>query len=302
MGIHDREYLRDDDGPGNAAGPSMVARLVGATVVVFVLQLVLTSRPEGAVGGPARSLLVEWGALRTSDVLHGQVWRLVTYAFLHDPQSLFHLVLNMFVLWMFGRPLESRYGRREFLLLYLAAAFFAGLCHLGLSLALRTDASVVGASGATLAVFTLFALQDLRRPVHIWGLFAIEIRWALAAYVLLDLIPVLSQLSRRGGGADGIAHAAHLGGMAFATLYFKRGWRLERIWNAAAARFAPRSGPFANSSRARPDLRVYEPTKEELDARVDALLDKIRDHGEPSLTAQEREFLRLAGERYKQKQ
>jgi membrane associated rhomboid family serine protease len=245
---------------------------------------------------------VEWGALRTSDVLHGQVWRLVTYAFLHDAKDLLHVVLNMFVLWMFGRPLESRYGRREFLLQYLAAAFFAGLFHLGLSLALRTDASVVGASGAVMAVFTLFALQDLRRPIHLWGLFAIEIRWALAAYAALDLLPVVRQFSGA-GRQDHVAHVVHLGGMVFAFLYFKRGWRLEHGWSRLTSRLATRSGPFANSSRgSRPDLRVYEPTKEELDARVDALLDKIRDHGEASLTAQEREFLRLAGERYKQKQ
>jgi membrane associated rhomboid family serine protease len=56
----------------------------------------------------------EYFYLRPVAVVHGQIWQLVTYSFLHDPQSVMHLLFNMLGLWMFGAQFEMDFGTRKF--------------------------------------------------------------------------------------------------------------------------------------------------------------------------------------------
>ncbi len=101
MGIYDREYYRRD-------GPSFLQSLtergkvckwiILANVGVFVIQVV-----SGTSGDRWFTEALE---LRTWDVLHGELWRLLTYAFLHDPTSVFHILFNMLFLWWFGTEIE----------------------------------------------------------------------------------------------------------------------------------------------------------------------------------------------------
>ena len=57
-------------------------------------------------------------------------WQLLTYAFLHDPQTFLHIFFNMFALYMFGRTLETYWGGRRFLIYYLVCALAAGITQL----------------------------------------------------------------------------------------------------------------------------------------------------------------------------
>src|SRR6516164_4303448 len=99
MGIYDREYYRRE-GPSFLASFTERGRtakwLILINVIVFVAQL-LTKPVDGSGAG----WLTDWLLLDPSAVLHGQVWRLVTYAFLHDPVSIWHIVFNMLFLWWF---------------------------------------------------------------------------------------------------------------------------------------------------------------------------------------------------------
>src|SRR5262249_29703579 len=92
----------------------MVLTLIVINVIVFVAQLVSHE-------------VTRWLWLDVNKVLQGQVWRLLTYAFLHDPDSVFHILFNMLVLWFFCREVEELYGRREFLTFYLMAALVGGV-------------------------------------------------------------------------------------------------------------------------------------------------------------------------------
>ena len=60
-------------------------------------------------------------------VFHGEVWRLLTYAFLHDPGDIFHILFNMLLLYWFGCDMEEMYGPREFLVFYLVSAVAGGV-------------------------------------------------------------------------------------------------------------------------------------------------------------------------------
>src|SRR5690348_15134834 len=115
MGIYDREYYRRD---GSSFFSSLAQRgqvcnwLIGINVVVFIAQLV-TNRP-----GPGLGPVTELFILSTPKVMQGEVWRLLTYAFLHDPTIWQHIVFNMLFLYWFGKDVEDLYGPREFLLFY----------------------------------------------------------------------------------------------------------------------------------------------------------------------------------------
>src|SRR3954470_21111084 len=58
-------------------------------------------------------------------------YQIATHLFAHSPQMLFHIIFNMFGLWMFGRILENVWGSRRFLLFYLICGVGAAACHLG---------------------------------------------------------------------------------------------------------------------------------------------------------------------------
>src|SRR5438067_11058786 len=119
MGINERDYVRRG---GPSIFGSFVERgtickwLIGVNVVVFVVQL-LTSGGGDEPFTNALQLNVD------KVVFHGEVWRLFTYAFLHDTGDILHIVFNMAFLWWFGSDMEDLYGPREFLIFYLASAF-----------------------------------------------------------------------------------------------------------------------------------------------------------------------------------
>ena len=240
--------------------------------------------------------------LSPESVLHGQVWRLLTYAFCHDVHSVWHILFNMlFIVW-FGATLERMYGTREFLLFYLAAAVVSGVAFLALAFALGDPTPAVGASGAVMAIMAVYAIHFPRDEIFLFGLIRIQIRFFVLFYLVYDLYPVLTALSGD-GRSDGVAHAAHLGGLAFGFLYHHFGLRFDRSWDVFKRLRAPRM-----RMRKPPEsIRLYEPStdnftprSENLETKVDAILAKIQAHGEASLTDQEREILRMASQQYKE--
>ncbi len=299
MGIENREYLRDeyDDTAGSFRRPSskpMTIILVVVTVAVFVLQLMTTTGPKGA----STSLVQEWLALNFEDVMtRGQIWRLLTYAFCHDQNNLLHIVFNMMVLYSIGGVLRQLLGDREFLWFYLVAAVFAGMCSMVFYRLVNIPAQIIGASGATMGVFCLVALHYPRQKVLLMGIIPIEFRWLLAAFVAIDTLPMISQVTaalQNRQAASQVANSAHIGGLIFGFLYFRWNMRITRWWDQFAGRIATR--------RRRGKLRVFTEAPEpesNLSSQVDAILEKISREGEASLTARERKILAQASKQYR---
>src|SRR5262245_19478198 len=107
MGIYDREYYQREGSSflDSLARQGQVCKtLIAVNVGVFVLQ-VLSMSPNGGEGPFTRALWVD-----RTDVLGGEVWRLLTYAFLHAPDNIWHIVFNMLFLWWFGCDMEDLYG------------------------------------------------------------------------------------------------------------------------------------------------------------------------------------------------
>jgi membrane associated rhomboid family serine protease len=309
MGIYDRDYYRNE-GPsylGSFIERGKVCKwLILVNVGCFVIQLLTMHRPgpeEPAGSGWFTNLLL----LDVDRVLHGEVWRLLTYAFLHSEHAWTHILFNMAFLWWFGSDMEDLYGLREFLALYLTAAVVSGLAFVLASMAsVQPGSRCLGASGAVTAVLVLCAIHYPSRMIYVFFMLPVPIWLFVAFSVAQDLFGLL------GGRNDmNVAFSGHLGGAAFGLLYYKMNWRLLS--------FLPSPGAWRRQ-RARSRLRIYredeEPRSpvhaiqaqtpardvdEQLEARMDAVLQKVSDHGMGSLTQEEREILVQASERLKRK-
>ena len=300
MGIQDRDYYREGSGRFLDAWGRQGATvwLIVITSVVFLVQCF--SAP------PILSPLLEAGMYSYPDIVAGEVWRLLTSAFLHG--SLWHLFVNMFVLYWAGSRLEELYGSREFLTFYLVSAVFANCLKLILQAAhLVPPVPSFGASTAVTAALVLFAFHFPWQQVYVWFVLPMPMWLLVVLYVALNCLGAM------GLGQGGIGYIGHLGGALFGALYFQTGFRFGDL-----LRRLPRP-----ARQVRPQLRVVAPSdlddtpepvgaavanpprqrqsRDELEATVDALLAKVSEHGQESLTPEERAILFKASELYKKR-
>ena len=245
---------------------------------------------------PRVCVVQEWLELDTSKVMSGQIWRLVTNAFCHDRESIFHILFNMLFLWWFGPAMESMFGRREFLWFYLTAAVASSLAYVGLDLVTGDPRPAIGASGAVMAVTSLYALYYPSHRILVFFILPVEVRWLVLFYAVISIHPILLALSGEDVLLyDNVAHAAHLGGLVFGYLYGKQHWRLSDL-----PRRLGLGGSRGSSSGSR---RKTIPISRDVAtaARVDEILQKIHESGEDSLTDEERRFLAKESDRMKKR-
>src|SRR5687767_11159589 len=106
MGLYDRDYARDREPGFHARVPqSAVVQLIVITVGIYIVQL-FVDQPS-----PGPQPLADW--LKLSDRWYWppwQVYELLTYGFVHSREDMWHILLNMYALWLFGSEVEARYG------------------------------------------------------------------------------------------------------------------------------------------------------------------------------------------------
>jgi membrane associated rhomboid family serine protease len=288
MGLENRDYARSGSGGGGYGGSGdswAIKYLLIANIAIFLLQQF--SKQPGQFGDVDQ--ISNYLSLSLGDLMHLQVWRLVTYGFCHA--NFQHIFFNMFVLWMFGRIVEPIYGSKEFLAFYLTGIVISGLCHVAIQLVDGNAAGVIGASGGVNAVVFLCAMIYPRMKVLFMFVIPIEFRFLAVGYALIDLFGMISP------GQSVVAHAAHLGGAAFGIAYKYYGWRIMPLLSFGNWKM-PKRSPKPN-----PNIRAYRPPEppasQNLDSRVDEILIKIQEHGEASLTDEERKILTDASDQYK---
>lgn len=187
--------------------PPVVKNLLIINGLVYLAQIVFAQ--QGI-------FLEQWGALWPFQSPYFGVWQLITHMFMHSRESFFHILFNMFGLWMFGTVLEMRWGPKRFLQFYLLCGIIAGMAHLILS---GGYASAVGASGAIMGILAGFAYLFPNRELYAFLIpIPIKAKWAIPALMAIDLYGAFS------GRDSNIAHWAHIGG-ALAGLI------IVYIWN-----------------------------------------------------------------------
>lgn len=148
-------------------------------------------------------------------------WQLVTYAFLHG--SFMHLAFNMFALYMFGSEVERLLGTRRYLTYYIVCVIGAALAQLVVAQIHGGDASpTVGASGGIFGLLLAYGLAFPRRKLII-----LPIPIPMPAWVFVTLYGLLELFLGVTGSEAGVAHFAHLGGMAAGFLLILY-WRVRR--------------------------------------------------------------------------
>jgi membrane associated rhomboid family serine protease len=300
MGIYDREYYRKT-GPRylDALGRTGTACkwLIGINIVVYVLQF--ASRSAQHPSGLVTDLLI----LSPQQVLNGEVWRLLTYAFLHDTRTWQHIVFNMLFLWWFGTDVETIYGTKEFLAFYLVSALLGGIGFIALSIADHPNVSCLGASGAVTAVMVVCACHFPRKVILLFFVLPIPIWIFVLFQVGRDAFAFLSHEE------TGTAVTVHLAGAAFGFLYYQTQWRLTSMLPSIRAWRAQQRRPKLRVLRPEDDLPEAVavgappalPPDEQLEAKVDAVLAKVARSGQASLTDSERQILLRASELYKRR-
>jgi membrane associated rhomboid family serine protease len=146
-------------------------------------------------------------------------WQLLTYAFLHG--NLAHIFFNMFALFMFGRALEAYWGGRRLVMFYLVCVLTAALTQLAAQRGAGVNEEVIGASGGVFGVLLAFAWYFPRQRIML--LFP---PIPMPAWLFVTLYGLLELFFGVTGTQAGVAHFAHLGGMAGGALCILY-WRLR---------------------------------------------------------------------------
>ena len=188
-------------------------------------------------------------------------WQFVSYMFMHG--DFYHLLFNMFALWMFGSVLESVWGPKRFLSYYMVTGIGAGLIQLlvafirmqSLESALTPDqleyvysqgpalwkegktfadatmsslhriinTPTVGASGAVFGILLAFGMMFPNTMIYVFFAIPIRAKYFVMIYGAAELYFGVT------GTQDGIAHFAHLGGMVFGYFMIKY-WKKKGVY------------------------------------------------------------------------
>jgi membrane associated rhomboid family serine protease len=184
--------------------PPITQSIILANVLVFLLEPTFGSDPASVFAlsplGP-----------------QFQLWQILTYAFLHG--NLMHISFNMLAVYMFGSEMERVWGGRRYLTYYLVCVISAALAQLGVSSATGAYYPTIGASGAVFGLLLAFSQYFPERKIML-----LIPPIILPAKIFVVLYGTLELVLGVTGTEEGVAHFAHLGGMAggfLLMLYWK---------------------------------------------------------------------------------
>lgn len=277
--LNERDYFRrrpPRQGGWNPSSLSGVWTVICINAIVFLLQL---------LGGDT-FLTYAFSLLGNRP---GELWRLVTYQFLHASPS--HVLMNMYGVWLFGRMVEQVLGKTRFLILYLFSGVLGGVFFLLANWG--NPVPCVGASGAEFGVMVAAALAFPQAQFFLL-IPPIPVRlWALALfYCILEIITLPAN--------DSIAHMAHLGGALGGFLFMTR--LLGRSPFSFGRRRPRRPFPPPPRNPHSPPGDDGDYANAPIDPKeLNRILDKMSRQGIDQLTPRERASLNRAAEELKRR-
>ncbi len=246
------------------------------------------------------------------------LWQFITYLFMHS--NFTHILINMFMLWMFGMVMENVLGKKRFLIFYLVCGIGAGICQEleqlvsyviqdlnsdtfaiienGVKLSTEdyiNNWNTVGASGAIYGVLLAYGMTFPNQKMFIIPIpIPIKAKWIITFSIAVEFFYGITS------PGDGIAHIAHLGGMLFGFILIKY-WqkhpysntyfnyhKKDNIFQHLKNKFNTNTyKPNHNNPKTESDWE-YNARKKEAQEEIDSILDKIRKNGYDSLTKEEK--------------
>lgn len=279
MGLYDRDYTQADYHGGHGYRPQMrmmfpqmtpvVKWLIIVNVVVYVLTSVFPALARFAF---------DWLSVYPLTIgMSLQIWRQITYQFLHDVSGFGHIFFNMLILYFLGVMLERTWGSRRFLKFYLMCGVTGGIVYPVLAnIGWLSKGQLVGASGGVLGMIAACAILFPNIRVLVFFVFPVKlfiVAIALAGYAIINILQP-GQFPNAGG------EAAHLGGMVAGAAYV-----LSQTWRAKlSGRVQHRFGEKRRVSQVN------------LQVDLNDILDKVHRNGIQSLTHREKRVLKQATE------
>ncbi len=264
-----------------------VKYLLIANVAIFFLQQIIPN------------VLEQWGAFNTPLAVNQlQIWRFVTYMFLHGGVS--HVLFNMLGLWMFGTQIEALWGQRTFTLYYFVCGIGGAILYGLFGLLGIGGGWMLGASGAIMGLLLAYGMTYPDNLIFIMGILPIKAKYMVILYGMMDLLSIPKN--------DGVANLAHLGGLLAGFIFIQitipglsgqmfKGNSLGSWWRRTQTKrrmkvvrpkkttsSEPKSSGFHSGTSTNPDQQ-----------RIDKILDKISREGLQSLSDEEQDLLRRAG-------
>ncbi len=270
MGLYDRDYSQEKFHSAFRNAPQMRMSFPSLTPVVKWLLIINVVIYFVQILG-ADGLLVRWFAVYPASFSTAlQLWRLVTYQFLHG--GIIHILFNMLGLFFLGPTLERHWGGKRFLKFYLGCGAAGGLFYLLLvAVNFLSAGPMIGASGSILGMLAACAILFPHFVVFI-VVFPVPIRVAAIVGIVYFLFVMITKGTNAGG------EAAHLGGMAAGAVYvFSEGWRAKLKLKIRSSRW---------------EKKIT--THRSLQMEVDRILQKVHDSGIHSLTSEEKKILKRA--------
>ena len=292
--LNDRNYMRG--GARDDFDRSGLTALYGLIVVNILFFLLLPSarHPELCLSMPG--------------IRQGLYWEVVTAMFMHA--NFWHILFNMYSLYLFGGMIAPRLGAKRFLALYFTAGIAGNLLWLASESFAGPAGLLLGASGAVMGVIAASAMME--PDVRLFILFIpypVKLRTMAMVFFGLDVFNEIFA-----GPAAGVAYLAHIGGFlvgaAFAAVFFKGfvrwnpfsfltgGGRAPRGWGGGprAQGNPPPGWAYTTTDAPRPNPGSFSRGGRVSQQELDHLLDKISRDGINSLTEEELARLRLARE------
>jgi membrane associated rhomboid family serine protease len=188
----------------------------------------------------------------TSAIVWQQPWTLITAMFLHG--SFAHLLFNMYALLLFGPLVERKIGKKRFLLLYFAAGLLASLAALYYPAAL-------GASGAIMGILGMVIMLFPKMRVLFFFVVPMSMRTAGIIFAFIDLLGFFT-------GGSGVAHLAHLAGLALGLGF---GYYLLSKKKSFTSKFT------ANSSTGNPSVHIHKPKSNHVSSSYEKTIELTKD-------------------------
>lgn len=299
MGIHDRDYVNSSRGMGSSSGGGggqhIFARAPGWTVTTWIIViniaihfLALTVIPQ----------LFDIGLLSVNTAFKQlEVWRLITFQFLHDPHSLMHLLMNMFGMWVFGPMVEQYLGRKKYLAFYLICGLAGGLLFAILNvISVKTSLNIltidyatplIGASAGVFGVIIACAHVSPNSTIQLlFPPIPLKMRTFAYGYVAIALFSLLMGTANAGG------EAAHVGGAIAGFFFIRNSHFLTDFFDIFGdSRKPKKKATKKRSSKNRSSYRNYKNAPGPTQDDIDKILQKVSQKGLASLSDKEKKLL-----------
>ncbi|KXB05158.1 hypothetical protein AKJ49_01365 [candidate division MSBL1 archaeon SCGC-AAA382A03] len=231
--------------------PILTISLVVVNLVLFVLTLFYLPSDQSILGaliyGSENPIVFEYG-MKPINIIHGeQLYTIFTSMFLHG--NLFHVLSNIWFLWIFGDNIEDLFGRKKFLIIFFLSGIFASLAHALFNP--NSPIPTVGASGAVAGILGAYVVKYPKANIVTIFIFFFFIQFfRIPSFVFIGIWIIMQLLSATvstlGNVSVTVAYWAHIGGfIAGAILAFVLKERISKTEKIISEEFSRKRKGFS---------------------------------------------------------